>query len=114
MKCWDSVLSDIQELFNQQVQDSVCYAVSDWRITECVILSLEECFNWDFQLRLLWKLSSKFSQKLSESSASQHTDIYWDYLKVRSKCTYICSLSEYFEDTTIILQWRTINNASFH
>ena len=53
MKCWDNVLSDTQELSNQQIQNSVCYTVSDWKITEYVILSSKECSNWDSQLRLL-------------------------------------------------------------
>ena len=67
MQHWDDVLLNAQELFQWQDKDSLCYAVLNERIIKCKISILKDDFSQNYFVRLLYKLSSQFYQKLSES-----------------------------------------------
>ena len=66
MQHWDSVLSDIWELFQWWDENSLCYVIFDERIIRCIILTLEDDFSQNYFIRLLYKLSSQSHQRLSE------------------------------------------------
>jgi len=60
MQCWDDVLLDVQELFQQWDEDFLCYAIFNERIMKCIISTLKDDFSQNYFIKLLYKLSSQF------------------------------------------------------